>query len=95
MLDPSEKTATAIKKVHDYHNEKYWFCNDLYPFNIMEQAYDSYTPPKTIFKPGRKLVRIMINALINKDKAMSVDAFLLKFGLIKGNPKHLLASNYI
>jgi hypothetical protein len=67
MLDPHEKTSTAFKKIHQLHNEKYYYGFDVYPEEVMEKAYKRMTVPKTIFKPSRKVIRTMIKELVCKD----------------------------
>jgi len=59
------------------------WLHDIYPVGIIFDALKVKQPPKCIFVPDRRIIRIMIAAVVAKDENITDERFILKFGLIE------------
>ena len=66
-----------------------YFEKDLYPADIIEEALKSHQTPACIFKPDRKIVRSLIDAIVRRDTDETFDAFLLRLGLLDKPNDHI------
>ena len=78
------------------HEEK-WFINlcaakqtmtradyniDIYPVGIIYDACKAKIAPKCVFIPDRRIIRLMIDAVMTKSVTESDENFMVRFGII-------------
>jgi hypothetical protein len=86
MLNPFETTQSFVKA---HETLKYYnFNTEVYPDTVISELLEAtkehrnIKPPKCIFVPSKKIVRIMIKAMAEFATRDSQECFLLRFGLL-------------
>ena len=82
------RTKKSLEKAKNSINELE-FDTEVYPKAIFEaittaivMKEEKINPPKCIFVPDTKMIRIMIKALLTYGKNDQEDVFLLRFGIL-------------